>query len=61
MTKVHQDYSKTYEELIKVTLNSLLNARGDAERSDYKTNRNINKWINIVAMFVSRIILKLLK
>ena len=42
-TKVHQECSKTYEELIMGTLNSLLDARGDAERFDYKTDRNINK------------------
>ena len=58
-TKVHQDYSKTYEELITGTLNSLLYARGDAEMSDYKTNRNIKQTNGIVSMFVSRIILKL--
>ena len=37
-------------------LNPFLYARGDAERSDYKTNRNTNKRINIVTVFVSRII-----
>ena len=59
-TKVHQDHSKTYQELITGMLNSLLYAGGDAEGSDYKTSRNLNKQINIVTMFVSRIILKLL-
>ena len=39
-----------------MTLNSLLYARGDAERSDYKNNKNINKQINIVSIFVPRII-----
>ena len=38
------------------TLNWLLYARGDAERSDYQKNRNKNKRINIVTMFISRII-----
>ena len=39
------------------TLKSLLYARGDAERSDYqKKKRNKNKRINIVTMFISRII-----
>ena len=47
---------KTCEELIIGTLNSLLYARGDAERSDYKNNKNINKQINIVSIFVPRII-----
>ena len=32
---------------------------GDTERSDYKTNRNVDKQINIVAMLISRIFLKL--
>ena len=41
---------------MKGTLNSLLYARGDAERSDYKNNRNINEQINIVTMIVSGII-----
>ena len=51
-TKVHEDYSKLtkIDELITGTLNSLLYARGDAERSDYKTNRNINNQINIVTI-----------
>ena len=47
---------KTCEELIIGTLNSLLHARGDAERFDYKNNKNITKQINIVSIFVSRII-----
>ena len=51
---------KNLQKLITGTLTSLLYARGDAERSDYKTNRNIDKQINIVTMSVSRIILKLL-
>ena len=34
--------------------------RGDAERSDYKTNRNTDKQINIVTVYVSRNFLKLL-
>ena len=38
------------------TLNWLLYARGDAERSDYQKNRNKNKRINFVTMFISRII-----
>ena len=58
--KVHQDHSKTYQELITGMLNSLLYAGGDAEGSDYKTSRNLDKQTNIVTMFVSRIILKLL-
>ena len=37
-------------------LNSLLYARGDTERFDYKINRNTNKRINIVTMIASRII-----
>ena len=41
-------------------LNSLLYVRGDAERSGYKTDWNINKQMNIVTIFVSKIILKLL-
>ena len=41
---------------MKGTLNWLLYALGDAERSDYKNSRNINKQINIITMFVSRII-----
>ena len=57
--KVHQDYSKTYEELIIGMLNSPLYAGGDAEESNYKISRNLDKQINIVTMFVSRIILKL--
>ena len=57
--KVHQDYSKTYEELITGILNSPLYAGGDAEESNYKISRNLDKQINIVTMFVSRIILKL--
>ena len=36
-TKVHQDYSKTYEELITGTLNSLLYARGDAYKGTKPT------------------------
>ena len=59
-TKVHKYYSKTYEELITETLNSLFYSRGDAERSDYKTSRNIDRQTNIVTLFVSRTILKLL-
>ena len=58
--KVHQDYSKTYEELITGMLNSPLYAGGDAEGSNHKISRNLDKQINIVTMFVSRIILKLL-
>ena len=42
-TKVHQDFSNTHEELMTGTLNSLLYVRGDAERSDYKNNRNIKQ------------------
>ena len=57
--KVHQDHSKTYQELITGMLNSLLYAGGDAEGSNYKISRNLDKQINIVSMFVSRIILKL--
>ena len=38
------------------TLNWLLYARGDAERSDYQKKKNKNKRINIVTMFISRII-----
>ena len=51
-TKVYQGYSKTYKELITGMLNSLLYVRGDAEKSGCKTDRNINKQINIVTIFI---------
>ena len=51
--KVHQDHSKTYQELITGMLNSLLYAGGDAEGSDYKTSRNLDKQINIVTMLIN--------
>ena len=45
-------YPKTYKELITGMLNSLLYVRGDAEKSGCKTDRNINKQMNIVTIFI---------